>query len=323
MLVDIPHEAGEPRLVLRVTTSADMINRPKAAVLEEFLEPMLRSRNIVRGSEPMRIAIVRADNASGISHADKLLSLIRWNGKNAAENGDFVRQFVVPDELARQGGVESLYELADLVGAYAPHVVIEAGADQAPFLAIERRWPKRSKFRPHYLTSGQFSDPSLQKLIEERADAVRRLFSVNTSTPPTMTKFIMHHNEIFPEKVDLFNSTSAPYDAFYVAAYALIALGDEPVTGKALAKAVRRLVPPGEPIDVGQAGIYTAINHLRKGKSIDLAGTLTSLDFHAETGDATVDFSVRCLDPAKRLTVESGLFYRAKTGKLEGTMKCP
>ena len=323
MLADIPRASGEPRLVLRTTTSAEMINRPKAAAVEAMLEPLLRGRGVVGATETMRIAIVRVDNASGISHADKLLSALRWNGKSAAENGDHVRQFVVPDELARKGGVEALYGMADAVAAFAPHVVIEAGADQGPFLAIERRWPARSKVRPSYLTSGQLGNAYLEKLVNERPDALRRLFSINTTIPPALTKFIMHHNEIFTEeKVDAFSSTSAPYDAFYAAAYAMIALGDEPITGKALARSIRRLVPPGEPIEVGQAGIYTATQMLRQGKSIDLGGTQTSLDFDPETGDPTADFSVRCIDPKRRSTLESGLVYHAKSGKFEGTMTC-
>ncbi len=323
MLVDIHHAPGEPRLVLRATWSADMINHPRAALIGGMVEPMLQARGVLRTGEGMRVAIVRANNASGVSHADKMLSLLHWNGKSAAENGDLVRQFVVPDELERKDKPEALNVMADSVATFAPHVVIEAGADQSPFLAIERRWLPKTKFRTNYVTCGQLGDPDLEKLVSERPDAYRRLFSINSTIPQAMTKFIMHHNEIFTdEKIDPFNCSSAPYDAFYTAAYAIIALGDEPITGKALARSVRRLVPPGESIDVGPAGIYKAIKLLRDGKNVDLAGSQTSLDFDPETGDPTGDFTVRCIDPKLRTTVESGLVYRAKSGKFEGAMKC-
>lgn len=323
MLVDIPHAPDEPRLVLRATWSADMINHPRAAVVGGMLEPLLQTRRVLRAGEAMRVAIIRSNNASGVSHADKVLSLLHWNGKSAAENGDLVRQFVVPDELERKGKADALDVMADSVATFAPHVVIEAGADQGPFLAIERRWLPKTKFRPNYVTSGQLGDPDLEKLVTERPDALRRLFSINSTIPPAMTKFIMHHNEIFTdEKINPFNCSSAPYDAFYTAAYAMVALGDEPITGKALSRSVRRLVPPGEPIDVGQAGIYKAIKLLRDGKNVDLAGSQTSLDFDPETGDPTADFTVRCIDPKLRTTVESGVVFSAKSGKLEGTLKC-
>lgn len=323
MLADIPHAPNEPRLVLRATTSADMVNRPKAAIVEGMIEPMLRARHVLRADESMRIAIVRVDNASGVSHADKLLSYLRWNGKPASEHGDFAHQFVVPDRYDRKNGIQTLYEMADAVAKFAPHVVIEAGSDQGPFLAIERRWIVRTKYRPIYVTSTDLADADLEMMVKERPDALRRLFSINTTVPPAYTKFLMHHNEIFTdEKIDVSNSNAAPYDAFYAAAYAIFALGDQPITGKALAKSVQRLVPPGEPIEIGPAGIYKATKLLRDGKSVDLGGAQTSLDFDPETGDPTADFTVRCIDPVRRTNIESGLVFAAKSGKLEGVSKC-
>lgn len=324
MLADIRHAPNEPRLVLRATLSAELMNRPKAATVEGLLEPLLQARHVVRAGDPIRIAIVRADNASGVSHADKLLSYLHWNGKSASEQGDLVRQFVVPDRYDRKNGIDALTEMADSVSQFAPHVVVEAGADPGPFLAIERRWPARAKFRPSYVSSSLLGDEYLETLIKERPEAMRRLFFVNATIPPAMTKFMMHHNEIFTtEKVDTFNAVSAPYDAFYVAAYAIVALGNEPITGKALARSVRKLVPPGEPIDVGPAGIYRAVKLLREGKNVDLGGAQTTLDFDPETGDPTADFAVRCVDPKKQTTIESGLVFSAKSGKVEGTLKCP
>jgi hypothetical protein len=301
------------------------LNGPKTALVEGVLEPALRKRpGLLRRDEPIRVAIVRVDNASGISHADRLLSVLRWNGKNAADNGDAVRQFVVKDKLAKTGEADDRTAVADAIGAYAPHVVIEAGVDAPPvFQAVERRWPARLPFRPYYVFSGSLAEPEFGALVAERPDASQRLLSVDAAIGPPLAKFVVHHNEMFPEKITPYEATSAPYDAFYLAAYAAIALGDQPITGKSLARAVGKLVPPGEPIEVGQGGIYPAIKALRAGKSIDLVGAQTSLDFNPETGDATVDFAFHCLDPRRRVAVDSGLVHRAKTGKIEGALRCP
>ncbi|TKC98727.1 bifunctional serine/threonine-protein kinase/ABC transporter substrate-binding protein [Polyangium fumosum] len=324
MLTDIAHAPDDPRLVLRVTSSATMSTGAKAAFLEHVLEPEIRRRpGILRPGEPLRVAIVRVDNASGVSHADQLLSVLRWNGKSAAENGDDLRQFVVKDELAGSQTGDAVASLITSIGTFAPHVVFEAGAGAQFLVELERRWPKSLFFRPHYVMSGSLGSDDFLKLVAERPDASRRLLSVDAAMNPALAKFVVHHNEIFPDKVTPYDSTSAPYDAFYAVAYAALALGDEPITGRGLARAVRRLVPPGEPVEVGQGGIYSAIRVLRGGKNIDLTGSQTSLDFDPETGDATVDFAVYCLDPKRRIAAESGLVYRAKTGKLEGAMRCP
>ncbi|MDI3288035.1 bifunctional serine/threonine-protein kinase/ABC transporter substrate-binding protein [Polyangium sp. 15x6] len=324
MLTEISHAPDEARLVLRVTTSATMSTPAKAAFLENVLEPEIRKRpGILRPDEALRVAIVRVDNASGVSHADKLVSALRWNGKSAHENGDDLRQFVVKDELSGSQTGDAVAPLIESIGAFAPHVVFEAGAGAQFFVELERRWPKNLRFRPHYVMSGSLASDDFLKLVAERPDASRRLLSVDAAMNPALAKFVVHHNEIFPDKVTPYDSTSAPYDAFYAVAYAALALGDEPITGRGLARAVRRLVPPGEPVEVGQGGIYTALKVLRGGKNIDLTGAQTSLDFDPETGDATVDFAVYCLDPKRRVAAESGLVYRAKTGKLEGAMRCP
>ena len=134
----------------------------------------------------------------------------------------------------------------------------------------------------------------------------------------------MHYNEIFTdEKIDPFEATPAPYDAFYTAAYAMIALGDEPVTGKSLSRSIRRLVPPGESIEVGPANIYKATKSLRDGKNIDLVGAQTSLDFDPETGDPTIESAIICMDSTTHTGMDSGLVYDVRGAKWSGTMSCP
>jgi len=323
-LVDIPHLPGEARLVLRVTTSADMTFRPKALFIEEILEPLLKTQGAIRPGDNMRIALVRSDNASGVSHADRMISTLHWNGKNAVENGNLIQQYVVPDELKRKDKPDSLREVADAVAGFAPHLVVDGGADAEPYLAIERQWKKATKFRPLYLTSSPLDTPALRTLVQESPDGERRIFNLNSRVTATAKKFVMHHNEIFTnDKLDAFGATTAPYDAFYTAAYAIIALGDGAITGKAMAQAIRRLVPPGEPIEVGPASIYKATKLLRDGKNVDLIGAQTSLDFNPETGDATADVVVFCLDSTTHAVIDSGVVYDASTSKLVGTMKCP
>jgi hypothetical protein len=59
---------------------------------------------------------------------------------------------------------------------------------------------------------------------------------------------------------------------------------------------------------------------------IDLEGVVTTLDFDPETGDASADFAVYCLGAGgqgdARDILSSGLIFRARTRKLEGTLGC-
>ena len=120
------------------------------------------------------------------------------------------------------------------------------------------------------------------------------------------------------------DADDAPYDAVYTFAYLVAALGDAPVDGPSLARAIPRLAG-GVPIDVGPAGIYAAVAALGRGENIDLRGTTTSLDFDQSTGDAPTRFAAFCFhaDAAGKLAPgESGFFFDGRT-RASGELRCP
>src|SRR5262249_15540093 len=135
-----------------------------------------------------------------------------------------------------------------------------------------------------------------------------------------LAKFMVHYNELFSPRLTRNDWTGAPYDAFYLAAYAAAALGDQPIQGLAMARAIPRLLPPGEHVDVGPGGIYRALHALADGRSIDLEGVQTSLDFDPVSGEPPVDTAVFCLAPdggdGRAATIASGLVFHPGTGKL-------
>jgi hypothetical protein len=114
----------------------------------------------------------------------------------------------------------------------------------------------------------------------------------------------------------------------YLVAFAAHAIGDEPITGPALARAFGRMLGPGRAIDVGPTQIFDALSDLAGGGTIDLEGAATPLDFDVATGDVRSDFALVCAATdangrAKRESVESGLVIGARTQRAEGTIRCP
>jgi hypothetical protein len=326
-LRDIPHAPGESRLVWRVTTSGDMTVPPLAELLEEVVEPDVRAAlPAAQAKEPIRLSVVRVANPSGQGMADEFLSAVRFNGKSIAENGSRFRQLAVADAPA---GPEKLDAAAMReVLEFEPHVVLLAGPRDDVFAQIEEAWPKGAAFRPRYVHGQAALADGVAQLVQKDPSLRKRLYAVDgTSSGEALSRFVLRHNEVFPLKETMVDSTSAPYDAFYVFAYAAAALGAQPITGKGLASSIARLSAPGEAIDVGAAGIFRAFYALGAGRNIDLQGSATTLDFDPETGDATVDMAVYCLTPGgpgePPRQVESGLFFRAKSKKLEGKMRCP
>jgi hypothetical protein len=329
MLASIPHASGTPRLVWRTTMSAEMMVTPTVTLLPQTLEPEFRSMPGVLGpQDPIRVAMVRVNNASGLSYADRYISMLRFNGKTVAENGAAFLQVVVPDDGNGQHPTELASAVAKLI-AFAPHIVVDAAAGAEFVDAIERDWPKRARFQPRYLL-GSLGDVSLGPVLQRDPEARKRIFGIDMrSDTAVIAKFVVRHNEVFPTmKTTAAEGTFAPYDSFYVLAYAAAALGQQPITGVGLAGAIHRLLPPGESVEVGPAGIYGGLAALAAGKNIDLEGTATTLDFDQETGDATATFSIYCMalggpGGAPAHVVDSGVHFDVKTLKLTGALHCP
>jgi branched-chain amino acid transport system substrate-binding protein len=293
-----------------------MSSPPVAAFVRAVLEPDLRAPTGPLGpTGTLRIALVRSSNASGTSHTDAIFSELARRRPQATR--EELRQFVVEDGTQRDPAV--LARMADEVVAFAPHIVLDAGAPTTIVLDIERRWSGAA--RPDYVL-GSPDLPMSSQAAREQPDFHRRFHVVSTRTNASMEKVIAHYRERFPI-TDASELSPSPYDAFYTLAYAAIALGDQPISGRALAGAIARLVPPGEPIDVGPAGIYPALKILARGGNIDLRGTITTLDFDPETGDATADFAVHCIDPTGTRSSESGVTFDATTQTLRNPARCP
>ncbi len=325
-LRELPRSASGQRLVWRVTTSVDMNIPALAALLAGVVEPELRAEpGLLAPGEPIRMALVRVANPSGQSYADSVSTGLRFNGKSVIENGDHFRQFqsnadfeIHPEDDAR---------VAAQIAEYAPQVILHVGSEALP-IAIERAWLPSTRHRPRHISPSGYVDPSVLSWVREHPEFRRRYRALDAASPPELvSRYVLHYNETFTPPMSTSDSVSAPYDAFYLFAYAAAALGSEPITGPALAGAIPRLLPGGTPIDVGSGGIYKALYTLAEGKNIDLRGVMTTLDFDLHTGDATVDYSERCLSTGSAAEpprmVPSGLYFRPALGKLDGASRCP
>ena len=330
-LRNIPHPAGEPRLVWRVTIATDQATLPFAAVVQTVFEPEIRAAaGALKPGEPIRVAQLRQESLAGQSTVDSRMTALRYNGKSVAENGDAFRQIARADAFVASDptAVAANERTARDVAAFLPHVVLDMPPNPALLLAIERLWPASAPFRPRYLTEGTWADLGPASLDWRRGQLYKRLYSVDfPSGGAAVVRFALRYNELTSPRVTPATAPTAPYDAFYLFAYAAAAVGERPLTGGAIARAIARLQPPGEAIDVGPGDIYPAFLALSTGRNIDLRGTGTSLDLDPETGDTGADFALYCVAPGAPgetvRQVESGLVWDSRRRSLTGTLVCP
>ncbi len=321
LVTHVPQPTDVPRLVWRTTYSRNEVAAAIGAFIHDALEPGLPA-----AARPTRLTLARIDQPAGAWFGDELHRRAVFNGKSAADNGDAYTEVLIPATLPDPPALDAL---ADRVISTGPTFVVLTGdtAVMAPLVVrIEQRW--RVGQRPTYLLSDD-STASLAAFMGASPDRRRRVFAV---TPPSnespSARFVLRYNEAHEDKpVTRYFNPATTYDAVYLLAYAVFALGDKPVDGPSLARAFARLVPTGDPIEVGPNGLFDGISALAAGRSIDLRGASSPLDFDLTTGEARTDFALVCADVDGRGRAagdhESGVFYRTAMGVVEGSLRCP
>jgi serine/threonine-protein kinase len=328
IIASLPNAPGQLRTVFRTTYSSAEAATPIALLLSQVLEPEIRAQSRAGRRDPLRVALVRQEDPAGIGFADSLFRDLRFNGRSALENESNYRELAYPFE-ERPGKEPGFETIVDELREFAPHVVVHFGADDA-FLRIveplEEGW-RADVPRPRYVKPTALP-PSVLQFVGASAERRRRFFAVTSaSTTAANARFVARYSELHPKEVSRTFSPNSSYDAFYVLAYATLAVGGERVTGTSLARAIGRLLPPGRPIDVGPSGIFEALNALSSGERIDLNGATGRLDFSLYSGEAPVDLAILCVKSEANGSapelVESGLTYDATAGALRGALHCP
>ncbi|HEY2515533.1 MAG TPA: hypothetical protein VGI39_31915, partial [Polyangiaceae bacterium] len=322
LVTRLPQPSG-PRLVWRTTYDGDQAATASARILHETLEPKDAAR-----TRATRVVLARSDDAVGASFGEAFFRSLQFNGKPAVDNGSAYREVTF---APRDPSDEELRALVRTIADHEPTHMVLAGAESVtvPLVrALEAAWP-RGGARPVYVAASD-STESFAPLLGTSAERRHRFFAVQSvSNSLVNARFVVRYNQAHPKApVTRQINPSAEYDAVYLLAYAAFALGDAPVTGASLAKAFERLLPPGNPIEVGPTDLPAAVAQLTAGKKLDLIGAETALDLSPATGEGPADFALLCpaIDRRGRASgedVESGVLYRAATRTVEGVPECP
>jgi hypothetical protein len=265
------------------------------------------------------VALVRPNNATGVGLSDALVSTLRFAGGTVAENQTHFAEYVLDGDTA----AARIAEATRALSVQRPSIIIYCGSEYLArvFAPLERAWPTGAP-KPVYVSALPLDgfgaiegDPAWQK----------RVLGISPpSNTAVNTKFVLHYNAAYDDKIDPGFAPNTTYDAFYVLAYAAYAAGEKPVTGNLLASSLGRLAS-GKSIEVGPAHALEALVELGAGRNIDLEGAGSHLDLDPATGDDAMDHTIQCVgrDAEKKLVgVESGLVYDARSGKMRGALTC-
>ncbi len=335
LITAISAPPGEPRLVFRTSLSSAAVVEPISALVANVLEPARRAE-LGRSTRPLRVAMLRRKSASGLAVGDALFAALRFNGKTALDNqvGAAFRELSVAEPNDANAADSYGTAARELLG-FTPDIVLYAGGDELTetfFQPLEKGWP-RGAARPTYVAlnglTGVSKEAAFFTWLGRDAELRHRFIGIAApANTATNARFTTRYNQAYPEAVTTTNlSPAAPYDAFYLVAYAAFVAGDGPVRGTDLARSIASLLSPGKRIEVGPTAILDAVATLRAGGHVDLNGAGGPLDFDLATGESPADFVFVCPGRDAKgnadAEVESGLSFASADHALRGTMRCP
>jgi hypothetical protein len=242
------------------------------------------------------------------------------------DNGDDYRETSYDDGPVAEVRNRAVAELA----AFRPDVLIidalkDAVLDEV-IGPLESRLARTGQ-APIYIAVGTLEGAGLARLLQAHRSVTSRLLGMAPpARSPSNMAFVRSYNAAFGESLSPEAAPAAPYDSFYLLAYAAYAAGAGQPTGADIARAIARLVPPGKAVEVGPTHLLEAFGELNSGASIDLRGAFARMDFDLQSGESPVDYAILCAtyQPATHsvAAVESGLVYDGSRDKLEGTFAC-
>jgi serine/threonine protein kinase len=323
LVTQVPQPAGFPRMVWRATSGMGDIVTGGAAFVREYFEPRLPP-----SQRPTRVVLLHGPSAIGRWFGERTFRALRFNGATASENGERYRELDIP---AVDASNDAMNDAASRIVEARPSLVL-ALADNAAALerllrATESHWPKSAP-RPLYLLTDN-TTTSYDAFLGRDVELRRRFFAHSSvAVDPATLRFVERSNRVFARKVTAFFNGTSIYDAVYLSAFAALAVPRSmQVDGVAIARAFPMLGPPGPIVEVGANDLSPAIDALVAGGHVDLAGSSSDLDFDPATGEVPTDVALVCasLDKSGAASddVEAGLYYRAKSARVEGTIRCP
>jgi hypothetical protein len=339
-VANIPNPIAPTPLIWRLNFD----DRSIAAVVNQFVQQQLEKSLAARGvPPPYKVGAVYGGDALGVSTHNQTMNTLRFNGKSAAENqadgnlvavnaGDLVDTVNNPNPDARVA--QALAQMFQ----FRPHIILH---EYAPALiskvlfAVEGGWPA-GVFRPYHIGHQSFFNgfgPLFPFLNAGNADPTNRrggrVFAVQnygsrTAAPypvdsAPVQAFVQRFDAKFPDFAGSVSSKAQLawllYDSTYLAAYAIVAARDKPITGENLAATLPSFVGGTEVSTFDVTQMDVAFRELGAGRTIDIQGLYGSMNFDTAVASPTYGLEITCpnVDPnTKAIIGMKGSGFRYK-----------
>ena len=253
----------------------------RAALMIQQINKIETDIKAARGTSTVKLGVVFRDDALGIGTRSALKDLV-LNGKPISDSSNLGKNVLIEGyDFSKPDQAALVTRFAD----FAPDIVVLAGTAEAitqVMKPLEAGW-KADPNRPEYVLIDSVKVPDLTTLVKGN-DALRRRVRGTGIKPGAETalvygEFQLNFGVAFPGTSATTSGMGPSYDAAYSLAYALAATRNEPVSGAAIARGLRRLAGGPTQIEVGITKVTTAFQKLANGEKIKALGTFGPLEW--------------------------------------------
>ena len=337
----------------RAQPGDDLVVAAIPQYVKDYLEPQLRASLGIAQGTPIRVAVATTSDAVGSGYQTFLQANLEFNGKSTVANGDDFKLINYGNPADDADTATKQLAAGQALVAFKPHVVIFGGRGEAQTgvtKVIEDAIKDGSadpSLRPYYIyrppvfaASGatfidKYTDPQRESLRQRSIGftpqskniALRDAYIarhkaqwdgfVHTNLPP------FPGTTVNPSSLGPSITAQGFYDATYSVLGALIGTGKSDPTGAEIAAAMAKTQPSASAskLDIGPENVAQIQSLLSEGKTVDINGVLTDLDF--KDGIVFSNAVAYCFKKAVSNKtpnpVETALVYNPTTKTFQGT----
>ncbi|WP_394825696.1 hypothetical protein [Pendulispora albinea] len=315
------------QLLYRYDMTTPTVTSANATLLRDHVEGLIRERKGLTAHDKIKVGFLYPGDGLGWATRDLLFERLWFNGRSAADNGDYYLPSDYGDPASTATFQATTAAAASNMAGKHPDVLIldgSAGSEQM-FAAILREESRDANFKPFYILPEALSRstaiPTQIKNDEMRLRVLGDMLGPSADDP-TYKRYasLIRSSPLFKPTDPL--PGPHVYDAAYMLHYAAAAVGSDPLTGENIGKAMQRLSPPADiSLKLGVLGVPDAFNVLSTGGRVDFQGYRGPEDFDAK-GDMKVDLLFWCVPQVGTPQRETGMMFSATNGTLVGTNNC-
>ncbi len=273
----------------------------------------------------IKVALLTTGLASDFQVASDFYKDASFNGKPAKDNGANYLEVAFGD-LSQVSTPQQSVDFARAITTlqtFKPDVVacVASGCDK---IAVELE----KTLHPRYIFSSINANSAVAQFFDTQPDGRKRVLGTRPGRPENDDRVRVFYNRfkaVYPEATEP-GLAAQMYDLFYYMAYAASSLGADPITGKAVGRAILdRFNAGGKLAKTTPDSILGAVQTLTSGNNLAMDGTQTAGIFTPSGTLAVFELTAWCFsdDTAGITRVrDSGLSFKSDVAGVRGTLNC-